>query len=92
MGKTAPSRRTVLAVVASGDQVEAIANTLVDIVQRGDASQFPRADRTYDSTPTELLFMKRSLGPFLQARGLPLPRSRSDLDRIANVLLAQFKL
>ena len=82
----------MLAVVASGDKVEAIANTLVDIVQRCDVSQFPRADRTYDSTPTELLFMKRSLGPFLQARGLPLPRSRSDLDRIANVLLAQFKL
>lgn len=74
------------------DKVEAIANTQVDIVRRCDASPFSPAGRSYDSTPTELLFMKRSLGHLLQARGIPLPRNRSDLDKVASLLLAQFSL
>ena len=52
----------------------------------------PYAGRTYDSTPTELLLMKRSLGPFLKARGMALPCCRADLDDIADVLLARFSL
>jgi|ERR1043165_4670135 hypothetical protein len=74
------------------DKVEAIANSLLDIVRRCDAAQFSPADRTYDSTPTELLFMNHSLGPFLEARGMAPPQSRADLDKIASLLLAQFRL
>jgi hypothetical protein len=52
----------------------------------------PYAHRTYNSTPPELLLMKRSLGPFLNARGMALPCCRADLDGIADVLLARFSL
>jgi hypothetical protein len=70
------------------DKIEAIANSLSDIIRRCDACQFPPADRTYDSTPTELLLMNQTLGPFLQKQGLPQPRTRADLDKIAASLLS----
>jgi hypothetical protein len=88
--KESPLERDV--IVAIFDKIEAIANSLVDIVRRCDAAQFSPAGRAYDSTPTELLFMKRSLGPFLEARGMAPLQSRADLDKIASLLLSQFRL
>ena len=74
------------------DKIEAIASSLADIIRSCDACQFPAAGRTYDSTPTELLLMNRTLGPFLQKQRLPQPRTRADLDEIAATLLSQFRL
>jgi hypothetical protein len=39
-----------------------------------------------------ILLMKRSFGPFLEARGMALPCCRADLDGIADMLLARFVL
>ena len=74
------------------DKIEAITGSLVEVVRGCDARPFSPADRAYDSTPTEVLFMERSLGPLLKARGVAPPQSRADLDKIAALLLAQFRL
>ncbi|MFP4172704.1 MAG: M28 family peptidase [Candidatus Hydrogenedentota bacterium] len=45
----------------------------------------------YDSTPVELEFLQSAAGPIADAFGIPL-ESRKDIDRIAQVLMAQFSL
>jgi hypothetical protein len=45
----------------------------------------------YDSTPHELYFMRKALGPSAERWGITF-RSRHDIDRLAMTLLSQFRL
>lgn len=45
----------------------------------------------YDSTPTELAFLRRALGPHLRAFGSTL-ESRADIDRVAAMLMSRFRI
>jgi hypothetical protein len=72
-------------------KMAAISEFLVDAVEDIAAKPLDGPFEGYDTTPIELEFMRRSIGPLAAALGLKL-ESRADIDRLAVLLVTQFGL
>lgn len=72
-------------------KMAAIGAFLLGLVENVAATPLEGPFEGADTTSTELLFLRRTFGPLLQALGLPL-ESRQDIDRAAAVLMSQFAL
>lgn len=73
------------------DKMAHIAAYLETLVREAAVQSLEGPFEGYDSTPVELEFLRSAVGPIAEAFGIPL-ESREDIDRIAQVLMAQFRL
>ena len=72
-------------------KMAAIARFLVDLLADLDTRALDGPFEGYDSTETELRFLRKAIGPITESLGLSL-ESRADIDLVTHLLVAQFGL
>jgi hypothetical protein len=72
-------------------KIAAIRDYLIQLVHAVCTCSLPGPFEGYDTTETELRFMRKTLGPLIDGLGLKL-ESRADIDRIAEIMIVQFGL
>lgn len=72
-------------------KLAAVSDYLVRLVEIVAATELPPNARPHDTTATELRFIRAALGPLLRQLGVEL-RTRRDIDRLAELMLAAYGL